>query len=122
MINLSMALGYIHYGLKRQSENRQFHMLQGLSFLFMYYDRRKGSVHVEERQEAHYNVARTYHMLGLSHLALPYYARVLEEVEHGRPTPREDLVRDAAYNLQALYATVGNLQLARSIGEQWLEI
>lgn len=121
MINLSIGLGYVHYGLKRQSENRQFHVMQGLSFLFRYYESRHVSPRVEERQEAHYNVARAYNMLGLAHLALPYYLRVLEEAK-GSSVTREDLARDAAYNLQNIYAMGGNLELAKLVTANWLQI
>jgi general transcription factor 3C polypeptide 3 (transcription factor C subunit 4) len=64
MINLSIGLSYIHLSLKRQTENRHFQIMQGFSFLFRYYDIRKESPKPEERQEAEYNVARAYHMLG----------------------------------------------------------
>jgi general transcription factor 3C polypeptide 3 (transcription factor C subunit 4) len=120
MINLSIGLAYIHYGLKRQSENRQFHIMQGLTCLFRYYNSRKDSPRVEERQEAHYNIARTYHMLGLTHLALPYYMKALQEVNRESLTTREDLVRDAAYNLHTLCAMGGNFGIARSITQSWL--
>jgi len=121
MINLSIGLGYIHYGLKRQADNRQFQIMQGLSFLKGYYDSRRLSDKVEERQEAHYNMARAYHMLGLTHLALPFYVKVLDEVQ-GSQTSKEDLVLDAAYNLQSLYAMAGNMEMAQLITEAWLVI
>jgi general transcription factor 3C polypeptide 3 (transcription factor C subunit 4) len=121
MINLSIGLGYVHYGLKRQSENRQFHLMQGLGFLFRYYESRQISPRVDERQEAHYNIARAYHMLGLAHLALPYYFKVLDEVQ-GSFVTREDLVRDAAYNLQNIYAMGGNLEMAKYITANWLVV
>lgn len=117
-----MALGYIHYGLKRQSENRQYHIMQGLSFLYQYYESRKESVRVEERQEAHYNMARAYHMLGLTHLALPFYTKVLQEMHNETSTTAEDLVRDAAYNLQTLYAMGGNFDVAKATTEDSLVI
>lgn len=118
MINLSIGLGYIHYGLKRQSENRQFHLMQGLSFLFRYYECRQNSLRIEERQEAHYNIARAYHMLGLAHLAVPYYLKTLQDP----CVNREDLVRDAAYNLQSIYAMDGNLEMAKIVTANWLLI
>ncbi len=121
MINLSIGLGYVHYGLKRQSENRQFHLMQGLGFLFRYYESRHVSQTIEERQEAHYNIARTYHMLGLAHLAVPYYLKVLEEVQDSIVT-REDIVRDAAYNLQNVYAMTGNFEMARFVTAKWLVV
>jgi general transcription factor 3C polypeptide 3 (transcription factor C subunit 4) len=121
MVNLSIGLGYLHYALKRQAENRQFHIIQGMSFLFRYYDSRHISPRVEERQEAHYNIARSYHVLGLTHLALPYYSQVLLEAR-GFQYSREDLVRDAAYNLQSLYTMGGNIALAKDITDEWLII
>jgi general transcription factor 3C polypeptide 3 (transcription factor C subunit 4) len=120
MIKLSIGLGYVHYGLKRQAENRQFHIMQGLTFLLDYYRSRRASKHGEERQEASYNIARTYHMLGLAHLALPYYLEVLDD---GRCTSnQEDLVLDAAFNLQTIYSMGGNLKMAQYITEAWLTL
>ncbi len=121
MINLTIGLGYVHYGLKRQAENRQFQIMQGLSFLWIYYRSRYISDMIEERQEAHYNMARTYHLLGLTHLALPFYIKVLDEVQSPQ-TSKEDLVLDAAYNLQSLYAMGGNMDMAQAITEAWLVI
>lgn len=122
MINMSIGLGYIHWALKRQSENRQFHIMQGLTFMFRYYDSRLLSSSLEERQEAHYNMARTYHTLGLTHLALPYYSKVLCELEAKVESCREDLMYDAAFNLQLLYAMSGNFEVAKEISGKWLEI
>jgi len=90
--------------------------------MMKYYNARKESEHIEERQEAHYNIARIYHMLGMNHLALPYYQKVLDETAGGKRSNREDLVIDTAYNLQTMYAVAGNLELARKITERWLVI
>lgn len=121
MINLSTGLAYVHLALKRQTDNRQHNIIQGTTFLFRYYDFRKTSTRAEERQEAHFNIARTYHMLGLTHLAIPYYCKVFDEsFKDTRTSDREDLVVDAAYNLQTLYATVSNLEMAEDITRKWL--
>jgi len=122
MINLSTGLAYVHLALKRQTDNRQHNILQGTTFLFRYYDFRKSSVRIEERQEAHFNMARTYHMLGLTHLAVPYYNKVLEESFTSSDMGQEDLVVNAAYNLQTLYSTSGNLVLAAKITRVWLVV
>ncbi|TVY78404.1 Transcription factor tau subunit [Lachnellula suecica] len=119
MVNLSIGLAYVHYSLKRQVENRQHAILQGLTFMFRYYDTRSVSDFVEERLEAHYNVARVYHMLGLVHLALPYYWKVLNEPKEG---VKEDLVLDTAYNMQTIYMSSGNPEMAQSITHQFLVI
>lgn len=96
-------------------------ILQGLTFLFDYYNARKQSLIVEERQEAHYNLARVYHMLGVSHLAIKYYLRVLNEAKnHG--SSREDITIDTAHNLKTLCMITGNGKLANVIARQWLVI
>jgi general transcription factor 3C polypeptide 3 (transcription factor C subunit 4) len=121
MINLSCGLAYVHYALRRQADNRQYLILQGLTFLFTYYDSRKTSTTLDERQEAHYNIARVYHMLGLTNLAVPYYELVFKELEGAEKVgSREDLVTDAAYNLQSIYAMSGNQELAMKISRKWL--
>ena len=123
MINLSAGLSYVHLALKRQIDNRQHNIIQGTTFLFRYYDSRKNSTKTEERQEAHFNIARAYHMLGLTHLAIPFYWKVFDELTQGiSDSEQEDLVVDTAYNLQTLYAIAGNLELAKDITRKWLVI
>lgn len=153
MINLFVGLSYIHYSLKRQSANRQYLIMQGLSFLFRYYDIRQQSRDPVEVQEAEYNVARAFHTLGwlptlvhapaprleanhctsvpqgLSHLALPYYEKVLElsvsvrvhQNDSGQSC-YQDFATDAAYNLQNIYSMTGNLELASQVTEKYLVI
>jgi general transcription factor 3C polypeptide 3 (transcription factor C subunit 4) len=121
MINLNIGLAYVHQSLKRQAENRQHLILQGTTFLFTYYEARKLSSRVEERQEAHYNVARVYHMLGLTSLAIPYYDKVFEEIADGEEG-REDLVVEAAYNISNIYSMAGNVALAHAVTRKWLVI
>jgi general transcription factor 3C polypeptide 3 (transcription factor C subunit 4) len=123
MINLSIGLAYIHLALKRQTDNRQHNVLQGITFLSRYYESRKNSFRIEERHEAHFNMARAYHMLGLTHLAIPYYYKVFHKPSGEYSSPeREDLVLDTAYNLQTLYAIEGNPELAEDITRTWLVI
>ena len=118
---MNIGLAYVHHSLKRQADNRQFMILQGLTFLFDYYNSRQQSSIVEERQEAHCNLARVYHMLGISHLAIKYYLRVLNEakVHH---SSREDITIDTAHNLKILCMITGNKRLANVIARQWLVI
>lgn len=123
IINLNIGLAYIHDALRKTTENRQHCILQGLTFLFVYYDDRKLSCNVEERQEAHYNMGRCYQLLGLPHLAIPYYSLVLEEASGvGEISSREDLNVETAYNLQTIYSASGNSTLAKHITERWLTI
>lgn len=126
MINLSLALGYLHYALKRQSDNRHYLIMQSFSFLFTYHDIRQGSQTVTERQEADYNVARAFHMLGLTHLAIPYYEQCLalsDLVPKASSTSSgEDFALEAAAALQGLWVTSGETAMARAVTEKWLVI
>ncbi|ESZ97604.1 hypothetical protein SBOR_2005 [Sclerotinia borealis F-4128] len=121
VINLNIGLAYVHHSLKRQADNRQFMILQGLTFLFDYYNSRQQSSIVEERQEAHYNLARVYHMLGVSHLAIKYYLRVLNETKDHKSS-REDITIDTAHNIKVLCMITGNRKLANVIARKWLVI
>ena len=169
LINLSLSVAYAHYGLKRQSLNRQVHISQSLSFLFKYREERLKSGNLVEKQEAEFNVGRSFQMLGLVHLALPYYHKALEigkemrrewerqdreKLEQSRAQStgedavmvdcpenspsdsnfgentrkpdseeenfREDFSVDAAYALQDLYASVGNLEQAQAIVDEYM--
>lgn len=126
MINLSIALSYIHHALKRQADNRHHLVAQGLAFLSAYRDLRLQSSDICEKQEAEYNTALAYHSIGLTHLAIPFYERCLDlrsEMrsgdfhEHG-----DDLSSEAAFALQALMATSGDYHKARKLTDKWLVI
>ena len=124
MINLSLALGYIHHAIKRQAENRHHLIMQGFAFLFAYYDIRSASESAPERQEASFNIARVYHMLGLTHLGVQYYLECLEIGRHvghiDADHAIENFSREAAYALQGIWAASGNDDKARDITEEWL--
>ncbi|KAH7258069.1 hypothetical protein B0J15DRAFT_445207 [Fusarium solani] len=87
MVNLSLGLAYVHYGLKRQSTNRQYLLLQGQSFLSRYAE--LGSMNQGEnngftKAEAYYNIGRLYQLLGINYLALEYYSKA-KKVSRDRP-------------------------------------
>ncbi|KAJ5746656.1 hypothetical protein N7520_011838 [Penicillium odoratum] len=76
---LSIGLCFIHHSFKRQSENRHYLIMQGLSFLNAYRRvRMKPGTLLQERQEMEFNFARAYHGLGLGHLAIEGYENVLK--------------------------------------------
>ncbi|THC93697.1 hypothetical protein EYZ11_006808 [Aspergillus tanneri] len=138
---LSIGLCYIHHSLKRQSENRHYLIMQGLSFMHEYrrIRERKGAL-LPERQETEFNFARIWHMLGLAHLAVEGYKRVLALGEQIRtcesrgdvamvdagselkPVFVEDFSREAAVALQNIYALNGDLQSAQEVTAKWLVI
>lgn len=142
MINLSLGIGYIHYALKRQATNRQYLLTQGFAFLSKYHGPRSRSASAAERQEAHFNMGRAYHIVGLGPLATAYYARVLEEAEEQEERSRaaaadgsdvavvegsgvasigrEELVLEAAYNIKTICFGVGDLEGAKAVTDRWL--
>ncbi len=124
MINLSLALGYLHYAIKRQSGNRHHLIIQGFAFLFTYYELRQHAEVASGKQEAEYNVARAYHMLGLTHLAIPYYRRCLalsnDVGTDGLDSTQEEFAKEAAFSLQGLWAANGELNEALEVTERWL--
>ncbi len=148
MIVLSIGQCYIQGGLKRQSDNRQYLLAQGFAFLHCYYDARLAELSSSSasaaamRQEAHYNLARTYHGVGIPHLAAEYYRRaLLEDVagleererdveeENGGGSGRssgimgpQDISREAAFNLQQLCLAGGDMESVRAIGERFMAI
>ncbi|CRK48494.1 hypothetical protein BN1723_008034 [Verticillium longisporum] len=106
MINLSVGLGYIHHGLKRQSENRQYLIMQGLACLFEYADCRMNGSN-SQRHEALFTVARSFHMLGLHHLAHCWYQRVIDDQSlHPGVAPGDrDTIINAAFNQYIILIT-----------------
>ncbi|KAK5664280.1 hypothetical protein OQA88_498 [Cercophora sp. LCS_1] len=132
MINLSAGLAYVHYALKRQATNRQYLLTQGFAYLFRYYDdRRKSAKSAAERQEAEFNIARAYQLIGLGNLAVVHYKEVLAEAEteEGRRELRkdgiignEDLTLEAAYNIRTMCYLLGDIEGARAVTERWLVV
>ncbi|KAL8972916.1 MAG: hypothetical protein Q9183_000267 [Haloplaca sp. 2 TL-2023] len=125
IINLSLALAYIQHAIKRQSDDRHRLITQGLMFLFRYHGRRKKSRLASERQEADFNVARTYHMLGLTHLALPYYQRCIlgssrEETSGGEKCNGFSV--EAALAMQSIWVANGDMATAMDITQRYLVI
>ncbi|KAI1801601.1 TPR-like protein [Daldinia bambusicola] len=123
MVILSVGHCYVHYALKRQAENRQFLLTQGFLFLHQYYDLKVASPSAAQRQEAHYNMARSYHAIGIPHLAVEYYRRVLQDVPDDSGNGimgRDDLTQEAAYNLQQIYWAGGDVEAIKGIAERYL--
>ncbi|KAK2739217.1 bifunctional purine biosynthetic protein [Colletotrichum kahawae] len=113
MISLSVGLGYIHHALKRQADNRQYLIMQGFACVFEFcHSKLMGTP--DERREAFFGVGRTFHMLGLHHLALEWYRKVLGPEQSQIDLQLEDVasrdvILSAAYNEYALFISSGNV-------------
>ncbi|KAI3535594.1 RNA polymerase III transcription factor tfiiic [Colletotrichum tamarilloi] len=120
MISLSVGLGYIHHALKRQADNRQYLIMQGFACVFEFCHS-KLSGPPEEKREAFFGVARTFHMLGLHHLALEWYRKVIDADASDGVEPRgnassRDVILNAAYNEYALLISSGSVdELEQSV-------
>ena len=126
MINLCLSLGYLHYALKRQSENRHYLIMQGISFLFAYYYLRQNYRFTIGRQEAEYNVGRACEMLGLTHMAIESYRQCIS-LSGGITWSQgdefsEDFATDAAFALQRLFLASGDAARANSVTRAWLVV
>ncbi|KAH7313249.1 RNA polymerase III transcription initiation factor complex [Stachybotrys elegans] len=106
MVNLSLGLAYVHYGLKRQSANRQYLFLQGQAFLASYTNTRATRGDGKSLAEIYYNLARLFQLLGIMSLAMDYYIKAIQEVK------REDLSttikNTTIFNSSLLYLTNQN--------------
>ena len=125
MIKLSLALAYLQHAIKRQSENRHYLINKGFTFLHAYYDIRQVSHVVSERQEGEFNVARAYHMLGLTHLAVPYYERCIAYRRFDGnlcSNQEESFSQEASIALQHIWATNGEASKATYITCRYLLI
>uniref|UniRef100_A0A182QC73 General transcription factor 3C polypeptide 3 n=1 Tax=Anopheles farauti TaxID=69004 RepID=A0A182QC73_9DIPT len=78
----------------------------------------------ELRHEVFYNLGRMYHQLGLLHLAVDYYKRVLSfESKVVKENPQHlDLKAEAAFNLSFIYKRSGNHELARKYLYQYIQV
>ncbi|OAA58477.1 sam domain containing protein [Niveomyces insectorum RCEF 264] len=145
VISLCIGLSYVHWALKRQAENRQYLLTQGLTFLYRYATNRLnaatpdgGPPDVHARREAYYNLGRTYHLLGLHALAAEFYNKVLDEEGEAAAGPAgpacdpyhsqhhemgqycPDLRTEAAYNLRTYYLLAGNQAAAMNVTRTYL--
>ncbi|RPA78449.1 TPR-like protein [Ascobolus immersus RN42] len=137
LVALCIGLAYIHRSMQRQSENRSWEVVQGLSFVGEYFQGRiaQGDERAKregkeaeiggwrERGEAWFNLGRCLHQLGLSHLATGCYWEVLKcgpETQEDGVGERGDLKMEAAYMLQLIYVASGNTEEAKRITERYL--
>lgn len=156
LTSLCIGLAYLQHALKRQCDNRHAYVLQGVAFVREYRRLRLlddnngddegggngGGAANNRRMEVEFNEARAWQLLGLLHLAVPAYERVLRiarDVEE-KEKDKDDVVmaeadgamrkkmtfkepgfaREAAYALQGIYAVGGDVEMAREVTERWL--
>lgn len=132
LLSLCIGVAYIQHAMKRLSENRQFQLQQGLSFIYRYYELRTKDNIAVHCSEAEFNMGRVWHSLGLLSQAIPAYERCIELSERVQEEGKgdsqaenegiEDFATEAAFAIQSIYALSGNLEGARRVTEQVLII
>lgn len=129
VVCLYIAVSYIGIAFKRQTVERQYMIQQGMAFATKYYQIRSKGGSAILRQEADFNIALLWHKMGLMHLAIEGYEKVivLSDKVQREGTNRlkeggvvEDFAADAAHALQTILGLVGAVQRARSLTEEWL--
>ncbi len=112
MVNLSLGLAYVHYGLKRQSTNRQYLLLQGQAFITQYFEADEGNG-ARPLAERYYNTGRLFQLLGLNQLGSDLYSKATHANEmENRNTDIDTLV---AINRFMSFLVVGNKTAAFSL-------
>ena len=97
--------------MQKLTPNRHKVVVEAMAFMHQY------AKHRVAPGEAHYNIARAYHQLGILHLAMESYNRVLKQ----RDAPHS-LKRNAALNLSLIYRKSGANGLAVQLLHDYVTI
>lgn len=109
LLRLCVAVSQMQLVMSRANKDRGASALYGFAWMDAY-------AKIADEQEAHFNTARAYHHLGLSHLALNGYERVLELSRRcAADGAVSDLAHEAAHNAARIFCASGNRALARCV-------
>ncbi|KAI9993587.1 hypothetical protein PInf_015872 [Phytophthora infestans] len=126
-----IGLAFLSASMQRTINDRQHTVAKAFAFLQQYERARitgpSDIISDIRHVEAWYNIGRAHQQLGLFHLAIPMYERVLrffeESKEQKREVPPEYLLcRETAYNLSLIYKQSGANDLARYLIAKYLTI
>lgn len=113
-----LALAHLHRSVQRKTLNTNFQVLQGFTFLVEYANT-KDLNDPYNQMEVYYNIGRSFNLLGLDHIAIGFYEKVLAiEVEDSR----YDLKKEAAHNLYTIYNINRNYKEAEAIMDKYLVV
>ncbi|CAI5747511.1 unnamed protein product [Peronospora destructor] len=126
-----IGLAFLSASMQRTINDRQHTVAKAFAFLQQYERVRitaPSDISPDIRQvEAWYNIGRAHQQLGLFHLAIAMYERVLRFFETSKKQKREVppqylLCRETAYNLSLIYKQSGANDLARYLIAKYLTI
>ncbi|KAG4078553.1 hypothetical protein HA402_002667 [Bradysia odoriphaga] len=111
LLALLIAITYSHLGQQKFIEKKHAIIAHSLSYSSKYQELREDVA----PHEVHYNLGRLHHHLGINHIAVHHYKKVLSYSSDLIDKNREylDLKKEAAFNLHLIYKKSGNLYLAR---------
>ncbi|WWC67957.1 uncharacterized protein I206_101876 [Kwoniella pini CBS 10737] len=125
-ICLLIAQSFFGRAMNRQSDNRNYQIAQGMAFLTRY--RKLSSPDPIIQEEVEYNYGRSFHGIGINHLAINHYEKVLNSIEKRmNQSMNSNIIRErslafqSAHNLILLYSTSGNFNLVKE-KSKWLSI
>ncbi|CAI4225179.1 unnamed protein product [Auanema sp. JU1783] len=128
LISLLLALTFTHMSCKKDLSSRHMIAVRAIGFMKVYQKNRTC------QQEVYYNIARMFHQMSITPIAIHYYEKVLSEPspiisiidEEGNEkferVKRYNLEKLAAHNLALIYRSSGNDYLARKMYEQYVVI
>jgi general transcription factor 3C polypeptide 3 (transcription factor C subunit 4) len=133
LVLFCLGLAFLSASMQRTINDRQHTVAKAFAFLQRYQEvrvqdatsaKRHSDIEKDFRQvEGWYNLGRAHQQLGLYHLAIPMYERVLRFYEFStkRDIPPEyRLSRETAYNLSLIYRQSGANDLARYLLSKYL--
>lgn len=111
LLALLIAITYSHLGQQKFMEKKHAIIAHSLAYSSKYQELREDVA----PHEVYYNLGRLHHHLGINHVAVHHYHKVLNYSSELIDENKEylDLKREAAFNLHLIYKKSGNLHLAR---------
>ncbi|CCI40008.1 unnamed protein product [Albugo candida] len=115
LVLFCLGMAFLAASMQRTIKDRQHTVAKAFALLQQYQKIRtaesdengntpSGIDTIYRRLECWYNLGRAHHQLGLFHLAIAMYERVLRTCEEAKQIPAEyDLARETAYNLSLIY-------------------
>lgn len=111
LLALLIAITYSHLGQQKFIEKKHAIISHSLAYSSKYQELREEVA----PHEVHYNLARLHHHLGINHVAVHHYHKVLSYSSEliNQNMDYLDLKKEAAFNLHLIYKKSGNMHLAR---------
>nr|CCA14018.1 transcription factor putative [Albugo laibachii Nc14] len=132
LVLFCLGMAFLTASMQRTINDRQHAVAKAFAFLQQYQTIRTaesdkdGNIPsaidtIYRRLECWYNFGRAHQQLGLYHLAIAMYERVLRACEEAKEIPAEyDLARETAHNLSLIYKQSGANDLARYLMRKYL--